>query len=84
MRQCKTKSKKVRELYLDESFTKEKYNEIMADFQIKRRNMETHSCKSYQKQINSLNQNVSTIFELASHRTLMNYLKVRILKKKSE
>ncbi len=57
--------KKARELYLDDGFTKEEYNETMADLQVERQNMETRLQK-LSKADDSFNQNVATIFELAS------------------
>ena len=57
--------KKARELYLDDGFTKEEYNETMADLQVERQNMETRLQK-LSKADDSFNQNVSTIFEIAS------------------
>tara|TARA_B110000259_G_scaffold49022_1_gene57285 strand:+ start:1445 stop:2956 length:1512 start_codon:yes stop_codon:yes gene_type:complete len=57
--------KKARELYLDDGFTKEEYNETIADLQVERQNMETRLQK-LSKADDSFNQNVSTIFEIAS------------------
>lgn len=57
--------KKARELYLDDGFTKEEYNETMADLQVERQNMETRLQK-LSKADDSFNKNVSTIFEIAS------------------
>ena len=57
--------KKARELYLDDGFTKEEYNETMADLQVERQNMETRLQK-LSKADDSFNQNVSTIFEITS------------------
>lgn len=57
--------KKARELYLDDGFTKEEYNEAIIDLQIERQNIETRLQK-LSKADDSFNQNVSTIFEIAS------------------
>ncbi|MBT4921614.1 MAG: hypothetical protein HON23_01210 [Rickettsiales bacterium] len=57
--------KKARELYMDDGFTKEEYNETMADLQVGRQNIETRLQK-LSKADDSFNQNVSIIFELAS------------------
>ena len=57
--------KKARELYLDDGFTKEEYNETMADLQVERQNLETR-LQRLSKADESFNQNISTIFELAS------------------
>jgi hypothetical protein len=57
--------KKARELYLDDGFSKEEYNETMADLQVERQNVETRLQK-LSKADESFNQNISTIFELAS------------------
>lgn len=57
--------KKARELYMDDGFTKEEYNETIADLQVERQNMETRLQK-LSKADDSFNQNISIIFELAS------------------
>jgi DNA invertase Pin-like site-specific DNA recombinase len=57
--------KKARELYLDDGFTKEEYNETMADLQVERQNLET-KLQRLSKADESFNQNISTIFGIAS------------------
>jgi DNA invertase Pin-like site-specific DNA recombinase len=60
-----TRIKKVREFYIDQEFSKEEYNESMTDLQVERQNIETR-LQRLSNADDSFNQNVSTIFELAS------------------
>ena len=60
-----TRIKRARELYIDEGFTKEEYDETMMDLQAERHNIEIRLQK-LSKADEGFNKNISTIFELAS------------------
>ncbi len=60
-----TRIKRARELYIDGGFTKEEYDEAMMDLEAERSNLESRMQKLSNAD-KGFNQNISTIFELAS------------------
>ena len=60
-----TRAKRIRELYIDGGFTKEEYDESMMDLEAERHNLKIRLDKLSNAD-EGFNQNISTIFELAS------------------
>ncbi len=62
---AQAKSKRIRELYIDGGFNKEEYDESMMDLEAERHNLKVR-LEKLSNADEGFNQNISTIFELAS------------------